>query len=79
MYGVIFYYRYIISTESGNVLIWNRITEQVLFKEEQADVRQLMLVHDGSKFAAVSRPSNPPGVESTKTTATFIMRSIPGN
>ncbi|XP_058799223.1 NACHT and WD repeat domain-containing protein 2 isoform X2 [Phymastichus coffea] len=69
--------RYIISTESGNVLIWNRITEQVLFKDEQADVRQLMLIQDGSRFATVSRPNNSPGIESIKTTATFIMRSIP--
>ena len=60
------------------MLIWNRITEQVLFKEEQSDVKQLMLIHDGSKFATVSRPSNPQGVESIKTTAIFIMRSIPG-
>ncbi|XP_011493787.1 PREDICTED: NACHT and WD repeat domain-containing protein 2 [Ceratosolen solmsi marchali] len=69
--------KYIISIESGNVLIWNRITEQVLFREKQPDVRQLMLLHDGSKFAVVSRPNNPPGVESIKTTATFIMRTVP--
>jgi hypothetical protein len=71
-------FRYIISIESGNVLIWNRITEQVLFKDKQLDVKQIMLLHDGSKFAAISRPNNPPGVESIKTIATFIMRSIPG-
>ncbi|XP_033222269.1 NACHT and WD repeat domain-containing protein 2 [Belonocnema kinseyi] len=69
--------RHIISTESGNVLIWNRITEQVLFKEEQPGVRQLTLIEDASKFITISRPSNIPGVESTKTTATLIARSIP--
>lgn len=71
-------FRYIVSTESGNVLIWNRITEQVLFKEEQQHVRQLMLVENSSKFIAVSRPKNPAGVENMKTTATLFMRTIPG-
>ncbi|KAK1124229.1 hypothetical protein K0M31_006604 [Melipona bicolor] len=69
--------KYIVSTESGNVLIWNRITEQVLFKEEQQHVRQLMLVENSSKFIAVSRPKNPAGVENMKTTATLFMRTIP--
>ena len=72
-------YRYIVSIESGNVLIWNRITEQVLFKEEQADVRQLIMINDGLKFATVSRANNPQGIEIMRTTATVIMRSIPGN
>ncbi|XP_046423821.1 NACHT and WD repeat domain-containing protein 2 [Neodiprion fabricii] len=69
--------KYIVSTESGNVLIWNRITEQVLFKEEQPGVRQLTLIPETSKFLAVSRPSNPPGVESVRTTATLVVRNIP--
>lgn len=66
------------STESGNVLIWNRITEQVLFKEEQTSVKQLMLIENSSKFIAISRPNNPIGVENVRTTATLVMRSIPG-
>ncbi|XP_012269999.1 NACHT and WD repeat domain-containing protein 2 [Orussus abietinus] len=69
--------KYIISTESGNVLIWNRITEQVLFKEEQQDVRQLSLILDTNTFMAVSRPNNPPGVETVRATAVLVVRSIP--
>lgn len=69
--------KYIVSIESGNVLIWNRVTEQVLFKEEQQDVRQLTLLQESTKFIAVSRPSNPMGVECSKTTANLVMRSIP--
>ncbi|KAM0725564.1 NACHT and WD repeat domain-containing protein 2 [Formica fusca] len=69
--------RYIVSTESGNILVWNRITEQVLFKEEQTNVKQLTLIENSSKFLAVSRPNNPAGVENVRTTATLIMRSIP--
>ncbi|KAL6427737.1 hypothetical protein ACFW04_008880 [Cataglyphis niger] len=69
--------RYIVSTESGNVLVWNRITEQVLFKEEQTNVKQLTLIESSSKFLAISRPNNPAGVENMRTTATLIMRNIP--
>ncbi|KAL7293010.1 hypothetical protein TKK_0013456 [Trichogramma kaykai] len=69
--------KFIVSVESGNVLIWNRITEQVLFKEEQADVRQLILINDGLKFATISRANNPPGIEIMRTNVTVIMRSIP--
>ncbi|CAB0044685.1 unnamed protein product [Trichogramma brassicae] len=69
--------KFIVSVESGNVLIWNRITEQVLFKEEQADVRQLILINDGIKFATISRANNPPGIEIMRTNVTVIMRSIP--
>lgn len=66
------------STESGNVLIWNRITELVLFKEEQKNVRQLTLIEKSTKFIAVSRPNNLAGVENVRTTATLVVRSIPG-
>ncbi|XP_020292680.1 NACHT and WD repeat domain-containing protein 2 isoform X2 [Pseudomyrmex gracilis] len=69
--------KYIVSTESGNVLVWNRITEQVLFKEEQSNVKQLTLVENSTKFITVSRPNNPVGVENVRTTAILIMRSIP--
>lgn len=58
--------------------MWNRITEQVLFKEEQTNVKQLTLIENSSKFLVVSRPNNPAGVENVRTTATLVMRSIPG-
>lgn len=71
-------FRYILSTESGNVIIWNRITEQVLFKEEQSNVKQLTIIENSSKFITISRPNNPAGEESVRTTATLVVRSIPG-
>jgi len=71
-------FRYIVSIESGNVLVWNRITEQVLFKEEQPNAKQLTLIENSTKFMVVSRPNNPTGVENVRTTATLIMRTIPG-
>ncbi|KAK0175700.1 hypothetical protein PV327_009429 [Microctonus hyperodae] len=69
--------KFIVSIESGNVLIWNRVTEQVIFKEEQLDVRQLSLFPESTKFITVSRPNNPAGVECIKTNANLTMRSIP--
>nr|CAD7425562.1 unnamed protein product [Timema monikensis] len=42
--------------ESGNVLIWNRLTEQVLFKEEQPGIKQIILLENGMRFLAISRP-----------------------
>ncbi|XP_046671615.1 NACHT and WD repeat domain-containing protein 2 [Homalodisca vitripennis] len=70
--------KFIISSESGNILIWNRITGQVIFKEEQAGVRQLVFLEEGTKFLAISKPPVPVGQEApSKTTATGIMRNIP--
>ncbi|GFG36815.1 hypothetical protein Cfor_08648 [Coptotermes formosanus] len=47
--------KYIVSAESGNILIWNRLTEQVLFKEEQPGVKQITLLDNGQRFMAISR------------------------
>ncbi|KRT79414.1 WD40 domain-containing protein [Oryctes borbonicus] len=70
--------KYIISAESGHVLIWHRITERVIFKEEQPGIRQLTLMEDGTKVLAISKPSNPQGTDFMRTTATGVVRTIPG-
>lgn len=71
--------RFLISAETGNVLIWHRLAEQVLYKEEQQGVRQLTLMDEGTKVIAISKPSNPPGSDLVRTVATVVVRSIPGN
>ncbi|KDQ84119.1 Leucine-rich repeat and WD repeat-containing protein [Zootermopsis nevadensis] len=48
--------KYIVSAESGNILIWNRLTEQLLFKEEQPGVKQITLLDNGQRFLAISKP-----------------------
>lgn len=70
--------KYIISSESGHVLIWHRLTERVIFKEEQPGVRQLTLMEDGNKLLAISKPSNPQGTDVVRTTATACVRTVPG-
>ncbi|KAL3270705.1 hypothetical protein HHI36_021233 [Cryptolaemus montrouzieri] len=69
--------RYIISAESGNFLIWLRMTEMVIFKEEQPGIRQLTLMEDGTKVLSISRPSNPSGTDVVRTTATVCVREVP--
>lgn len=70
--------KYIISAESGNILIWHRLTQQVVFKDEQPGIRQLTLMEGGTKILAISKPSNPPGVDFVRTVATVCVRHIPG-
>ncbi|XP_072379032.1 NACHT and WD repeat domain-containing protein 2 isoform X1 [Diabrotica undecimpunctata] len=69
--------KYIMSAESGNILIWLRLTQQVIFKEEQPGIRQLTLVDNGTKIISISKPSNPPGTDCVRTVATVCVREIP--
>lgn len=48
--------RYIISSETGKLLIWNRITEQVLFRDDQPGIQQITLLDNGDKVLTVSCP-----------------------
>jgi hypothetical protein len=66
-----------VSAESGNILIWNRLTERVLFKEEQPGVKQIMLLDGGQRFLAISRPPDS-GADVTRINATIATRTIPG-
>ncbi|KAJ9592434.1 hypothetical protein L9F63_015850, partial [Diploptera punctata] len=68
--------KYIVSAESGNVLIWNRLTEQVLYKEEQLGVKQIILLDKGQRFVAISKPE--PFGDSSRVNASIITRTIPG-
>ncbi|XP_030746594.1 NACHT and WD repeat domain-containing protein 2 [Sitophilus oryzae] len=69
--------KYIISAETGNILIWLRLTQQVIFKDEQPGIRQLSLIDNGTKILSISKPSNPPGTDFVRTTATVCVREIP--
>lgn len=70
--------KHIISAESGNILIWYRLTGQVIYKDEQPGIRQLTLMENGTKVLAISKPSNPPGNDVVRTIATATVRTIPG-
>lgn len=49
--------RHIISSETGKLLIWNRLTEQVLFKDDQPGIQQINLLDNGEKFLTISCPN----------------------
>ncbi|CAH0549743.1 unnamed protein product [Brassicogethes aeneus] len=69
--------KYIISAETGNILIWMRLTQQVIFKDEQPGIKQLTLIEGGTKILSISKPSNPPGSDLIRTVATVCVREIP--
>lgn len=75
--------KYIISSETGKFLIWNRISEQVIFKDEQPGIQQMTLLEEGSKVMTVSCPyihnkeNVPAGEETNRTVAITTMRTIP--
>lgn len=69
--------KYIISAETGNILIWLRLTQQVVYKDEQPGIRQLSLIDNGHKVLSISKPSNPPGTDFVRTTATVCVREVP--
>ena len=73
--------KHIISSETGKIIVWNRVTEQVLYKSDQPGIQQITLLEHGEKFLAVSCPNfnsaNQLGNEEQKLTAKAIVRSIP--
>lgn len=75
--------RYIISSETGKFLIWNRVSEQVIFRDDQPGIQQLTFMDDGYKVMAVSCPNInqkeiPGSDEPHRLSAITIVRSVPG-
>lgn len=58
-------------------MIWLRLTQQVVFKDEQPGIKQLTLIDSGTKVLSISKPSNPPGSDLVRTVATVCLREIP--
>lgn len=46
--------KYIISSETGKLLIWNRVSEQVLFRDDQPGIQQVKFLDGGEKVLAIS-------------------------
>lgn len=46
--------KYIISSETGKLLIWNRVSEQVLFRDEQPGIQQIKLLNGGERVLTIS-------------------------
>lgn len=74
--------RYIISSETGKLLIWNRVTEQVLARDDQPGIQQISLLENGERFLTVSCPNINAALASNSADecnlkATGIVRHIP--
>jgi len=81
--------RYIISSETGKFLVWNRVSEQVVFRDDQPGIQQITLMDYGYKVLTVSVPNiNQRDIlaaaaggsadEANRLTAITTMRSVPG-
>lgn len=46
--------KFIVSSETGKLLIWNRVSEQVLFRDDQAGIQQIKFLDGGDKVLAIS-------------------------
>lgn len=46
--------KYIVSSETGKVLIWNRVSEQVLFRDDQLGIQQIKYLQNGEKVLVIS-------------------------
>lgn len=75
--------RYIISSETGKFLIWNRVSEQVIYRDDQPGIQQITFMDYGYKVMTVSCPNinqkeTKDGEEEKKLIATTTVRSVPG-
>jgi len=69
--------KYIVCSESGNLLIWNRILCRVIFKQQQPGIQQIMLLDEATKCLTVSKQEEINVESQQNIDATAIVRSIP--
>jgi len=69
--------KYIVCSESGNLLIWNRILCRVIFKQQQPGIQQIMLLDEATKCLTVSKQEEINVETQQNIDATAIVRSIP--
>lgn len=72
--------KYILSSETGKLLIWNRVSEQVLFRDDQPGIQQIKFLDGGEKVLSISCANINRAVneESGDLIAVARVRSIPG-
>jgi NACHT domain- and WD repeat-containing protein len=70
----------IVSSETGKILVWNRVTEQVLAKDDQPGCQQITLLDNGERFLTISCSNVAAAIneEDNRCTAVAIVRMIPG-
>ncbi|XP_063370018.1 NACHT and WD repeat domain-containing protein 2 [Cydia amplana] len=66
----------VVTAESGNVIIWDTQEKQVVFKEEQKGVKQVLFLEDGAKFVTISVDLASDNMDNVAV-ANIIARTIP--
>jgi len=69
--------KYVVCSESGNLLIWNRILCRVIFKQQQPGIQQIMFLDEATKCLTVSKQEKINIEAQPNIDATAIVRSIP--
>jgi len=69
--------KYVVCSESGNLLIWNRILCRVIFKQQQPGIQQIMFLDEANKCLTVSKQEEVNVEAQPNIDATAIVRSIP--
>lgn len=77
--------KYIVSSETGKMLIWNRVSEQVLFRDDQPGIQQIKYLQNGEKVLVISckamtkkDPANVAEDEKAAMQALAVVRTVPG-
>lgn len=78
--------KYIVSSETGKVLMWNRVSEQVLFRDDQLGIQQIKYLQNGEKVLVISckamtknkDPAHVADDEKAAFQALAIVRTVPG-
>lgn len=69
--------KYVVCSESGNLLIWNRILCRVIFKQQQPGIQQIMFLDEATKCLTVSKQEEVNAEVQPNIDATAVVRSIP--
>lgn len=75
--------KYIVSSETGKILIWNRVSEQVLFRDDQPGIQQIKFLDNGERVLSISckninRKDSIAGEEAAALNALAKVRNIIG-
>ncbi|KAH9643947.1 hypothetical protein HF086_016497 [Spodoptera exigua] len=66
----------VVTAESGNIVIWDTVEKQVIYKDEQKGIKQVLLLEDGTKFITISMQASTDNVDNIAM-ANIIARTIP--
>lgn len=71
--------KHIVSSETGKILVWNRVSEQVLYRDDQPGIQQIKFLDHGEKVLSISCANiNKTCDDESGLLALAQVRSLPG-